>query len=119
MPRGLGRSRRAWLSPWAIHVMPRLPWVQPHPPSRAASASGAASRQSCIATGRGERLRMNKSDVRVSVVVPAFNARATIYPAVRSGLQQTQDGVEVLVVDDASTDGTTDAVLPLASRDSR
>lgn len=44
----------------------------------------------------------------VSVVVPAYNERATIGPAVRSLALSAHAGVEVIVVDDASTDGTAD-----------
>ncbi|HZN20734.1 MAG TPA: bifunctional polysaccharide deacetylase/glycosyltransferase family 2 protein [Micromonosporaceae bacterium] len=46
----------------------------------------------------------------VSVVVPAYNERATIGPAVRSLALSAHVGVEVVVVDDASTDGTADVV---------
>ncbi|WP_127508085.1 bifunctional polysaccharide deacetylase/glycosyltransferase family 2 protein [Actinoplanes solisilvae] len=42
----------------------------------------------------------------VTIVVPAFNEAKTIEPAVRSLAQSVHPGVEVIVVDDASTDGT-------------
>ncbi|MBM2616356.1 glycosyltransferase [Actinoplanes sp. LDG1-06] len=42
----------------------------------------------------------------VSIVVPAFNEATTIAPAVRSLAGSQHPGVEVIVVDDASTDGT-------------
>ena len=56
----------------------------------------------------------------VSVVIPAFNARATIVPAIRSALEQAFDGeVEVIVYDDGSTDDTAGAVERELSGDAR
>jgi glycosyltransferase involved in cell wall biosynthesis len=46
----------------------------------------------------------------VSVVVPAYNAQDTILDAIDSALSQTWDRLEVLVVDDGSTDRTADVV---------
>ncbi|SNY59196.1 bifunctional polysaccharide deacetylase/glycosyltransferase family 2 protein [Paractinoplanes atraurantiacus] len=50
----------------------------------------------------------------VSIIVPAFNEAATIGPAVRSLASSAHPGVEVVVVDDNSTDGTGDVVRRLA-----
>lgn len=47
---------------------------------------------------------------RVSVIVPAFNAAQTIRETVDSILAQTVQDIEVIVVDDGSTDGTIDVV---------
>jgi len=44
--------------------------------------------------------------VRVSVVVPAWNAEAFIARTLESALSQTYHDLEVIVVDDGSTDGT-------------
>ena len=42
----------------------------------------------------------------MSVVIPAYNAAATVAASVRSALAQTLEQIEVIVVDDGSTDDT-------------
>lgn len=55
----------------------------------------------------------------VSVVIPAFNAEATIRRALGTVLDQTQPPAEVIVVDDASQDGTGAVVRGVAQADAR
>ncbi|MDB6452838.1 glycosyltransferase family 2 protein [Falsirhodobacter sp. 20TX0035] len=50
---------------------------------------------------------------RVSVILPAFNRATTVAEAVRSVLDQDFSEIEVIVVDDASTDGTWDTVAAI------
>lgn len=53
----------------------------------------------------------------VSVIIPVRNGADTIETAIRSALDQTHPAVEVIVVDDASTDGTWERIETI--RDSR
>ena len=55
----------------------------------------------------------------VSVVVPAFNAASTIEETLRSALQQSLKEIEVIVVDDGSTDETAAIVEAMAASDPR
>ena len=44
--------------------------------------------------------------VRITTIIPAFNAAGTLADAVRSLAAQRIDGHEVIIVNDGSTDGT-------------
>jgi glycosyltransferase involved in cell wall biosynthesis len=46
----------------------------------------------------------------VSIAIPTFNGERTIEAAVRSGLEQSYEPIEVVVSDDSSTDGTVDTL---------
>ena len=56
------------------------------------------------------------SQPAVSVVIPAYNAQRTIRETLASVVAQTVDELEVIVVDDGSTDGTSAAVEALGDR---
>jgi glycosyltransferase involved in cell wall biosynthesis/Fe2+ transport system protein FeoA len=55
----------------------------------------------------------------VTVIVPAYNATGTIRTALDSLRAQTWPHLEILVVDDASTDATAEVVASYAARDPR
>src|SRR5579875_23336 len=56
---------------------------------------------------------------KVSVIMPAFNAARSVAWAISSALEQTVADIEVLVIDDASTDLTAAVVEEIAARDPR
>jgi glycosyltransferase involved in cell wall biosynthesis len=56
---------------------------------------------------------------KVSVLMPAFNAGPSIETAVRSILAQTWRNLELIIVDDQSTDNTFEIAQRLASQDER
>ena len=55
----------------------------------------------------------------VSVVLPTHNRKFFLEIAIRSVLEQTERNIELIVVDDASTDGTSELLNQLASLDNR
>ncbi len=62
---------------------------------------------------------MNTTRPLVSVVMPAYNAERHLRSAVRSVQQQTFTDWELLVIDDASRDATSQIVAALARADAR
>ena len=56
---------------------------------------------------------------RVSVIIPVYNSAGTLRRAVRSVLEQTLEQIEILIIDDASQDGSLGLARELAMRDRR
>lgn len=52
----------------------------------------------------------------VSIIIPCYNNQDLIQDAIASALSQTYPHIEVLVIDDGSTDGTTDILRTLSDR---
>ncbi|GAB4031148.1 MAG: hypothetical protein Fur0012_08090 [Elusimicrobiota bacterium] len=61
---------------------------------------------------------MNKNKL-VSICIPVFNGRSFIRESVESVLGQTYPSLEVLIQDNASTDGTWEVVCDLVKKDKR
>jgi glycosyltransferase involved in cell wall biosynthesis len=57
--------------------------------------------------------------VQVSIIIPAYNARDYIEGAISSATQQGGVSLEVIVVDDRSTDSTAEIVRRMAAQDPR
>lgn len=64
-------------------------------------------------------VRNPAGQISTTVVIPVFNAEATLLRAAQSALEQTSRDIEVIIVDDASTDSSWQTICTLLSQDSR
>lgn len=62
---------------------------------------------------------MQGSDIKVSVVIPVYNSASTLRRAVNSVRQQTMQHIEIIIINDGSTDGSLALAHELALTDSR
>ncbi|MGX8721278.1 MAG: glycosyltransferase family 2 protein, partial [Eubacteriales bacterium] len=63
---------------------------------------------------------MNENNsLKVSVIMPAYNSEKYIERSVKSVLSQTHENLELIVVDDGSTDRTASILRRLADGDKR
>jgi len=63
--------------------------------------------------------RKSSAGPKVSVIIPAYNAADGIGTAIESIREQTWENLEILVVDDCSTDNTREVVKSYVEKDSR
>ncbi len=49
-----------------------------------------------------------KANEKISVIVPVYNVKLYLHKCVDSILNQTYQNIEVLLIDDGSTDGSSD-----------
>ncbi|MEA1052134.1 glycosyltransferase family 2 protein [Lamprobacter modestohalophilus] len=66
-----------------------------------------------------DKARSEREQPLVSIIVPAWNAAATVHTALESLAQQTWEAIEVIVVDDCSSDGTDAVIDRFTQRDPR
>ncbi len=55
----------------------------------------------------------------VTIIIPAFNAETTVGRCLESIIAQSYKRLEILIIDDGSTDGTNELIRDYAERDSR
>lgn len=58
-------------------------------------------------------------DIKISVVMPIYNAEKYLSRAIRDVLNQTLSDIELICVDDGSTDNSTDIINSFVKKDSR
>ena len=62
---------------------------------------------------------MTENQIKISIIMPAYNCETTIEKAIESILSQTLKEIELIVIDDCSTDTTLDLVKKYAEKDTR
>ncbi|HOG20031.1 MAG TPA: glycosyltransferase, partial [Salinivirgaceae bacterium] len=72
-----------------------------------------------LATNLSPEYETVDSGEKVTIIVPTFNAETTIKTTLDSLQKQTYKNIEIIVVDDCSTDSTLEIVKEYAQRDSR
>lgn len=63
--------------------------------------------------------RRSGSDTKVSIVLPVYNGARFLRQSIESCLQQSHGNLELVIVDDGSTDETPDIIAEYARRDTR
>gem|GEM_PF-2651165 len=61
----------------------------------------------------------NAGDAKITIIVTAYNSADSIHPALSSIINQTWKNLEIIVVDDCSTDNTISVIESFKQKDSR
>ena len=80
---------------------------------------GSASRFDRLCSPAGHHLTLQTGGPLVSVIMPVFNASATLHKAAQSILDQTWQNLELILVDDFSQDNSLQIAQDLQHRDAR
>ena len=60
-----------------------------------------------------------KQNIKISIIIPAYNAEKYIKRTLNSLINQTFSNLEIIVINDGSTDKTSDIVKDISKRDNR
>ncbi|MGR7969634.1 glycosyltransferase family 2 protein, partial [Escherichia coli] len=60
-----------------------------------------------------------KNEPLISILIPTYNVGAWIDEAINSIIEQTYKKIEIIIIDDYSTDNTREKIQNLARTDSR
>ena len=61
----------------------------------------------------------DQNSVLVSIIIPAYNTAEYIHRAIESSIRQTHSNIEIIIIDDGSTDNTLEIAKKYAEKDSR
>lgn len=61
----------------------------------------------------------NCTDIKVSVIIPVYNAASYLSPALDSIIEQTLEEIEIICIDDGSTDSSLEIIKEYQKKDNR
>ena len=59
------------------------------------------------------------NEALISVIIPVYNGEKTVKRSINSLLNQSYKNIEIIVINDGSTDGTEDILKEYSSKDPR
>ena len=59
---------------------------------------------------------MSNKTPKVSIIIPAYNAEKYLEATVQSAINQTYENIEIIIVNDGSTDGTEKIIKKLVDK---
>lgn len=109
----LGMNGRRWLLTEAAPAR----WIVDF--QRILSSTLATENMKPLDNSRDQQLAEMRAQPLVSILIPTYNREKLIEETIRSALSQTYENIEIVVVDNCSTDGTFNKLLELSKVDQR